>query len=89
MIDGTTTPPRLSVLKSAAFLQPSQPPAHAAIFDDEGDYVRTDPQPNNWDKVSVAFNTQLTLLWAGKENAQTVTKAIVEAVNPLLTAPVS
>ena len=89
VVDGTTTPPRLSVLKSAAFLQPSQPPAHAAIFDDEGNYVRTDPQPNNWDKVSIALKTQLTLLWAGKENAQTVTKAIVEAVNPLLTAPVS
>jgi len=87
VIDGTTTPPRLSVLNSAAFLQPSQPPAHAGIFAGEGNDVRTDPQPNNWDKVGPVFKAQLALLWSGKENAQTVTKAIVQAVNPLLTAP--
>jgi hypothetical protein len=49
--------------------------------------VRTDPQPNNWDKVGPVFKTQLALFWDGKENAQTVTKAVVQAVNPLLTAP--
>lgn len=85
--DGTTAPPRLSVLKSSVFLSPSQPPAHAAIFVDEVTRVRTDPQPNNWAEISTALNKQFSYLWTGERTALTVAKAAVGAVTPLLGKP--
>ena len=85
--DGTTAPPRLSVLKSSVFLNPSQPPAHAALFVDEVSKVRTDPQPNNWAEISTALNKQLSYLWTGERTALTVAKAAVGAVTPLLGKP--
>jgi multiple sugar transport system substrate-binding protein len=87
--DGTTAPPRLSVLKSKAFLNPSQPPAHAALFVEEVHYVRTDPQPPNWAEISTALNKEFSYLWTGERTALTVAKAAVAAVTPLLGKPVA
>jgi len=85
--EGTTSPPRLSVLRSGAFQDASQLPAHASVFLDESNYVRTDPQPPNSAEVNAAMQKQMDYLWTGERNAQTVAKAVVDAVTPLLTKP--
>ena len=87
--DGTTTPPRLSVLKSGAFLDTAQPPAHASIFVSEGALVRTDPQPVNWPEINTALQNQLSYLWSGEHSAPEVARAIVADVNAILKKPVS
>lgn len=86
--DGTTAPPRMSVLRSGAFLDTTKPPAHASIFLDEGAYVRTDPQPPNWAEINQAMQKELSYLWTGERNAHSVAQATVAAVTPLLAKPV-
>jgi multiple sugar transport system substrate-binding protein len=74
---GATTPSRKSVVTSKEFQNPDKPPKNAKSFAEAQNYVVRDPVNTAWtDIFSKAIVPNVQLLFAGKENAQTVTKAI-------------
>ena len=77
---GATTPSRKSVVTSKEFQNPDKPPKNAKSFADAQNYVVRDPVNTVWtDIFSKAVAPNMQLLFAGKENAQTVAKMIKDA----------
>jgi multiple sugar transport system substrate-binding protein len=76
---GATTPSRKSVVTSKEFQNPEQPPKNAKSFAQAQDYVVRDPVNVNWpDIFNKVVTPNIQLLFAGKEDARTITKAIKE-----------
>jgi multiple sugar transport system substrate-binding protein len=81
---GATTPARISVVTSEAFLDPTKPPAHAAAFAQAQEYVVRDPVHVLWPEITQRIYTpKMDLLWSGAEDAATVAAQIKEEADPL------
>lgn len=76
---GATTPSRVSVVFSEAFLNPNLPPTNAAAFAQAQEYVVRDPVHVNWPEITQRiYNPTMDLLWSGAEDAATVGARIAE-----------
>ena len=81
---GATTPSRIAVIESDAFLSPDLPPANAQIFGQAQEYVVRDPVHVDWREIlQRVYNPNLDLLWNGTESAETVVNLIAEEANPM------
>jgi hypothetical protein len=70
---GATTPSRVSVVTSEAFLDPNKPPKNAKGFAQAQEYVVRDPVHVNWPEITQRIYTpNMDLLWSGTEDAATV-----------------
>ncbi len=84
---GATTPSRVSVVTSDAFLNPDLPPAHAAAFAQAQEFVVRDPVNINWPEITQRiYNPAMDLLWSGAADAATVGQKIVEESAELFAA---
>ena len=76
---GATTPSRKAVVTSKEFQDPARTPKNAKAFAEAQGYVVRDPVNSAWrDNFSKAVVPNIQLLFAGKEDARTVTKMIKE-----------
>lgn len=81
---GATTPSRVSVITSEAFIDPTKPPANAAAFAQAQEYVVRDPVHVRWPEITQRiYNPKMDLLWSGAEDAATVAQMIKEEADPL------
>ncbi len=81
---GATTPSRVSVVTSEAFLNPDLPPVNAQAFAQAQEYVVRDPVSVNWPEITQRiYNPAMDLLWSGTEDAATVGAKIKEESDPL------
>jgi multiple sugar transport system substrate-binding protein len=81
---GATTPSRKSVVTSNEFQNPEKPPKNARSFAEAQGYVIRDPVNTAWtDIFSKAVAPNIQLLFAGKEDARTVTKMIKDQGDPM------
>jgi multiple sugar transport system substrate-binding protein len=81
---GATTPSRVSVVLSDAFLNPDLPPAHARGFADAQEYVVRDPVHVLWPEITQRiYNPKMDQLWSGTLDAATVAQQIADEANPL------
>ena len=84
---GATTPSRVEVVTSEAFLSPDLPPAHSAAFAQAQEFVVRDPVNINWPEITQrVYNPNMDLLWSGTEDAATVGQKIVEESAELFAA---
>ena len=84
---GATTPSRVSVVTSEAFLDPTKPPKNAIGFAQAQEYVVRDPVHVNWPEViGRVVNPNMDRLWGGSASAQEVADAIKAEGDPLFTA---
>ena len=63
---GRTVPSRIDVLESPAFLDPSEPPAHAEVFADNARIARATPHVASWVRVEHAVDDVLTGAFYGR-----------------------
>lgn len=76
---GATTPSRIAVVTSDAFLNPDLPPANSQAFAQAQEFVVRDPVHVNWPEITQRiYNPNMDLLWSGTEDAATVGAKIVE-----------
>jgi len=81
---GATTPSRVSVVTSEAFLDPNLPPKNAKGFAQAQEYVVRDPVHVNWPEITQRIYTpNMDLLWSGTEDAATVAARIKQESDPL------
>ncbi len=81
---GATTPSRVSVVTSEAFLDPTKPPASAKGFADAQEYVVRDPVHVRWPEITQrVYTPKMDLLWGGTESAAAVAQMIADEANPL------
>ncbi|OUC06809.1 hypothetical protein RY27_18720 [Litorilinea aerophila] len=81
---GATTPSRLSVVLSDAFLDPEKPPKNARAFAQAQEYVVRDPVHVLWPEITQRiYNPKMDLLWSGTNDAATVAQMIKEEADPL------
>jgi multiple sugar transport system substrate-binding protein len=81
---GATTPSRVSVVNSEAFLDPNKPPKNAKGFAQAQEYVVRDPVHVNWPEITQRIYTpNMDLLWGGTEDAATVGARIKQEADPL------
>ncbi len=76
---GATTPSRVSVVTSEAFLDPNLPPVHSAAFAQAQEFVVRDPVNINWPEITQrVYNPAMDMLWSGAADAATVGQKIVD-----------
>lgn len=81
---GATTPSRVSVVTSEAFLNPELPPENAAAFAQAQEYVVRDPVHVLWPEITQRIYTpKMDLLWSGTADAASVAQQITDEANPL------
>ena len=81
---GATTPARISVVTSDAFLSPDKPPKNAAAFAQAQEYVVRDPVHVLWPEITQRiYTTKMDELWSGAKDAATVAQEIAAEANPL------
>ncbi len=81
---GATTPSRVSVVTSEAFLDPNLPPKNAKGFAQAQEFVVRDPVHVNWPEITQRIYTpNMDLLWSGTEDAATVAARIKQESDPL------
>jgi multiple sugar transport system substrate-binding protein len=81
---GATTPARISVVTSEAFLDPTKPPAHVAAFAQAQEYVVRDPVHVLWPEITQRIYTpKMDLLWSGAEDAASVAQQIKDEADLL------
>lgn len=81
---GATTPSRISVVTSEAFLDPTKPPANSPAFAQAQEYVVRDPVHALWPEITQRIYTpKMDLLWSGAEPAAEVARQIKEEADPL------
>jgi len=84
---GATTPSRISIVTSEAFLDPTKPPKNAIGFAQAQEYVVRDPVHSKWPEViGRVINPNMDRLWSGSASAQEVADAIKAEGDPLFTA---
>lgn len=84
--DGTTAPPRKSVLRSPCFVDRSQPPKGIDVFVQAPEFVHPDPQAVGWTEIEAEINKGLAGLWDGSKTARQVVQEIVPQVDRILKA---
>ncbi|HQY94633.1 sugar ABC transporter substrate-binding protein [Caldilinea sp.] len=81
---GATTPSRVSVVTSEAFLDPNKPPTNAKGFAQAQEYVVRDPVHVNWPEITQRiYSPTMDLLWSGTADAATVGAQIKQESDPL------
>ncbi|MCB0022973.1 MAG: sugar ABC transporter substrate-binding protein [Caldilinea sp.] len=81
---GATTPSRVSVVTSEAFLDPNLPPKNAKGFAQAQEFVVRDPVHVNWPEITQRiYSPNMDLLWSGTEDAATVAARIKQESDPL------
>ena len=81
---GATTPARVSVVTSEAFLNPDLPPANAAAFAQAQEYVVRDPVHVLWPEIfQRVYTPKMDLLFGGTADAASVAQQIADEANPL------
>jgi multiple sugar transport system substrate-binding protein len=81
---GATTPSRVSVVLSEAFLDPNLPPANARGFADAQEYVVRDPVHVLWPEITQRiYNPKMDQLWSGTLDAAAVAQEIAAEANPM------
>ena len=75
--EGSTAPPRKSVLKHACFIDRSLPPKGIDAFLQAPEFVHPDPQALGWDDMEVEINKGLAQLL---ENAKTARQMVMDVV---------
>jgi multiple sugar transport system substrate-binding protein len=81
---GATTPSRVSVVMSEAFLDPNKPPKNAIGFAQAQEYVVRDPVHVNWPEIFQRILVpNMDRLWSGSASAQEVAEAIKSEADPL------
>ncbi|RIK37107.1 MAG: hypothetical protein DCC55_25300 [Chloroflexi bacterium] len=81
---GATTPSRVSVVLSDAFLSPDLPPANSRGFADAQEYVVRDPVHVLWPEITQRiYNPKMDQLWSGTLDAAAVAQEIADEANPL------
>jgi multiple sugar transport system substrate-binding protein len=81
---GATTPARVSVVTSEAFLNPELPPENAAAFAQAQEYVVRDPVHVLWPEIFQRIHTpKMDLLWGGTADAASVAQQIADESDPL------
>jgi multiple sugar transport system substrate-binding protein len=76
---GATTPSRVAVVTSEAFLSPDLLPEHSEAFAQAQEFVVRDPVNINWPEITQrVYNPSMDLLWSGAESAEAVGQKIVE-----------
>jgi multiple sugar transport system substrate-binding protein len=81
---GATTPSRISVVLSEAFLDPDLPPANARGFADAQEYVVRDPVHVLWPEITQRiYNPKMDQLWSGALDAAAVAQEIAAEANPM------
>jgi multiple sugar transport system substrate-binding protein len=79
-----TTPARVSVVTSEAFLDPSKPPSNSQAFAQAQEYVVRDPVHVLWPEITQRIYTpKMDLLWSGSAPAADVAKQIKDEADPL------
>lgn len=84
--DGTTAPPRKSVLRSPCFVDRTQPPRGIDVFVQAPEFVHPDPQAVGWDEIETELDKGLAALWDGSKTARQVVQEIVPQVNRIIAA---
>ncbi len=81
---GATTPSRKSVVTSKEFQNPDKPPKNAKAYAEAQAYVVRDPVNTTWaDVFAKAVVPNIQLMFAGKEDARTITKRIKDEGDPM------
>lgn len=81
---GATTPSRVSVVLSEAFLDPDLPPTNARGFADAQEYVVRDPVHVLWPEITQRiYNPKMDQLWSGTLDAAAVAQEIADEANPM------
>jgi multiple sugar transport system substrate-binding protein len=81
---GATTPSRISVVTSEAFLSPDKPPKNAAAFAQAQEYVVRDPVHVLWPEITQRiYGPKMDELWSGAKDAAAVAQGIADEANPL------
>jgi len=81
---GATTPSRISVVTSDAFLDPNLPPKNAKGFAQAQEFVVRDPVHVRWPEITQRiYNPKMDLLWSGTEDAATVAQMIKDEADPI------
>lgn len=81
---GATTPSRISVVYSEAFLDPTKPPKNSIAFAQAQEFVVRDPVHVNWPEIfQRIYAPNMDLLWSGAEDAATVGAKIKQEADPL------
>lgn len=81
---GATTPSRVSVVLSEAFLNPDLPPTNARGFADAQEYVVRDPVHVLWPEITQRiYNPKMDQLWSGALDAAAVAQEIADEANPM------
>ncbi|MFI5268553.1 MAG: hypothetical protein ACHQ7M_14365 [Chloroflexota bacterium] len=75
--------PRISTAKQY-FVQPSIPPAHAAVYFEAPAHAHWEPNLTNWPDIATAIDKALLPLWQGKQNAKDAVASGKEAVDALI-----
>ncbi|MGH2369408.1 MAG: extracellular solute-binding protein, partial [Chloroflexota bacterium] len=78
------SPPRLSVLDSALWLDPATPPKAKAVLRDAYKAIVTNPQILTWDAFITAANQTLNQLWADKITATEAGQTIAQVTRPAI-----
>ena len=84
---GATTPARVSVVTSEAFLDPAKPPTNVRAFAEAQEYVVRDPVHSKWPEIfQRVVTTNMDQLWSGAKTAVEVAEAIKGTADPLFAA---
>ncbi len=81
---GATTPARVSIVTSEAFLNPDLPPANGAAFAQAQEYVVRDPVHVSWPEIfQRVYTPKMDLLFGGTADAASVAQQIKDEADPL------
>lgn len=84
--EGSTAPPRKSVLKSPCFVDRTQPPKGIDTFVQAPEFVHPDPQALAWNEMEDEINKGLMALLANARTARQVVQDIVPQVDRIIKA---
>ena len=84
--EGSTAPPRKSVLKAPCFLDRTQLPKGIDTFVQAPEFVHPDPQALGWDEMETEINKGLATLYDNSKTARQVVQEIVPQVDRIIKA---
>jgi len=77
-------PSRMSVARSAVWMDPSVPPKSKGVFAEGGNYIMSNPKLLSWDEYDAAVAKELDKLWAAEVNAATLSTNLKRVTAPLI-----
>jgi multiple sugar transport system substrate-binding protein len=84
--EGSTAPPRKSVLRDVCFVDRTKLPKGIDAFVQATEFVHPDPQALGWDEMEAEINKGLAALYANQKTARQVVQEIVPQVNAIIAA---